>query len=89
MKILKITQTFLLFLLTAATLTIVVQNQRLLQRMNERENWQVHPTATFASDRMNEVIDVRIVDVKDEIPVNIEEINGFNIFGRELPVSGD
>ena len=87
MKILKIIQTILLFLLTAATLTIVVQNQRLLQRLNERESRQVQPPSTFISDRAKEVLDVRIVDVKEEIPVNIEEINGFNIFGTKLPVS--
>ena len=87
MKYYRILQTALLTVLTVAALTIVVQNQLLLARL---EPQSVPKAATrLVSYPVNGVIDVRIVDVKDEVPVNIEEINGFSIFGSELPVDVD
>jgi hypothetical protein len=87
MKYYRILQTALLTVLTAAALTIVVQNQLLLERLDQPGT--VSAVAKRVSNPVNGVIDVRIVDVKDEIPVNIEEINGFSIFGSELPVDVD
>lgn len=78
----KTIQTVLLFLLTAAALTIVFQNYLILQQLNRGSL----PEKRLVSEPLIHPIDVRIVEVEDEIDVNIESINNSSIFGNKLPV---
>lgn len=88
MKTILAIQTAMLFLLLTATIVLVIQNQMLLRRLDMAGHSS--PAAVrVASNPSMEILDVRIVDVDDEIPVNIQKINDFQIVGMRLPVNSD